>query len=395
MIFGYANFSIIGDNYTKFYNQIMEQRLPCVNLKEIKGVLTFKISVEYAERVKLLCDDLNLDYEVKNKKGFLIYISRFKKHIGIVTGVALIIISCFVLSNFVLKIKILSDNSVIKNDILSVLKENNAGTGSYISNLNCVNLERELKQKVEGISWAGISISGSTLTIDIVENIPKPKMQSNRLPSNLVAKRDAVIDKAEVFDGELKTTVGSAVLKGETLVSGVVVNEKVRYKDGKEVKETHTKYVRSLANIYGTFYETITVFQPYKETKKVVSNKTINKKYFKLFDTDIPMFISFPKGEFISETKYKNFSILGFDFPIGIKKVSLNEFNYEDTVLTEKEATKEAEKKLKNYKNNFFSDYEIKNEDVQKEITDDGITLTATYMLYGDIGEENEFFIKK
>ena len=107
------------------------------------------------------------------------------------------------------------------------------------------------------------------------------------------------------------------------------------------------------------------------------------------------MFISFPKGEFISETKYKNFSILGFDFPIGIKKVSLNEFNYEDTVLTENEATKEAEKKLKNYKNNFFSDYEIKNEDVQKEITDDGITLTATYMLYGDIGEENEFFIKK
>lgn len=395
MIFGYANFSIIGDNYTKFYNQIMEQRLPCVNLKEIKGVLTFKISVEYVERVKLLCDDLNLDYEIKNKKGFLIYISRFKKHIGIVTGVALIIISCFVLSNFVLKIKILSDNSVIKNDILSVLKENNAGTGSYIPNLNCVNLERELKQKVEGISWAGISISGSTLTIDIVENIPKPKMQSNRLPSNLVAKRDAVIDKAEVFDGELKTTVGSAVLKGETLVSGVVVNEKVRYKDGKEVKETHTKYVRSLANIYGTFEETITVFQPYKETRKVISDKTINKKYFKLFDTDIPMFLSFPKGEFISETEYKNFSIFGFDFPIGIKKVSLNEFNYEDIVLTENEATKEAEKKLKNYKNNFFSDYEIKNEDVQKEITDDGITLTATYMLYGDIGEENEFFIKK
>lgn len=61
-------------------------------------------------------------------------------------------------------------------------------------------------------------------------------MQSNRLPSNLVAKRDAVIDKAEVFDGELKTTVGSAVLKGETLVSGVVVNEKVRYKDGKRSK---------------------------------------------------------------------------------------------------------------------------------------------------------------
>nr|MDE6149726.1 sporulation protein YqfD [Ruminococcus sp.] len=357
MIFGYVNFSIIGDNYTKLYNQIIEQKLPCVNLTEKKGVLTFKISVEYAENIKALCDMLNLDYEIKNKRGFFTIVSRFKKHIGILLGVVLIIASCIFLSNFVFRIKILCSDNTIKKDILAVLKENDAGTGSYIPNLNCVNLERELKQKVDGISWAGISVSGSTLTIDIVENIPKTEIQNNRLPSNLVAKRDAIIDKAEVFDGQLVTTVGSAVLKGETLVSGVVVNEKVRYKDGKEEKETHTKYVRSLANIFGTFEETVTVFQPFKDTQKIVSNKTIKKRYLRLFDTDVPMFISFPEGEFLSNTEYKNFSLFGFEFPIGVKKIYLNEFSYEDIILNEKEATENALKKLENYKSNFLGDY--------------------------------------
>lgn len=395
MIFGYVQFSVIGDNYIRFYNQIIEQKLPCVNLKESKGVLTFKISVEYTENIKLICDKLNLDYEVKNEKGFFTLLSRFKKHIGVISGLALIIVLCIILSNFVFRIKILCDDDTVKKDILAVLKENDAGTGSYIPNLNCVFLERELKQKVEGISWAGISISGSTLTIDIVENIPKPKIQSSRLPSNLIARRDAVIDKVEVFDGQLETTVGSAVLKGETLVSGVVVNEKVRYEDGKEVKDTHTKYVRSLANIYGTFEETINIFQPFKDTQKTVSDKTINRRYLKLFDIDIPMFISFPEGEFEYDTDYDNFSVFGFDFPIGIKKVSLNEYEFEDIILTENEAEELAYEKLEKYKNNFFSDYEIKNEDIQKKITDEGIELTAVFTLYGNVGEENEFFIEK
>ena len=68
-------FSVIGDNYIRFYNQIIEQKLPCVNLKESKGVLTFKISVEYTENIKLICDKLNLDYEVKNEKVFYIIIT--------------------------------------------------------------------------------------------------------------------------------------------------------------------------------------------------------------------------------------------------------------------------------------------------------------------------------
>lgn len=395
MMFGYVRFSVLGDSYSKFYNKIIERKYPCMNLKEKKGVLTFRISVEYAENIKALCENLNLEYEVKSQKGLFTLYPRAKRHIGIIVGVLLIISSCIILSNFVLRVKILSDDSTIKKDIISVLKENDAYTGSYIPNLNCVVIERELKQKVEGISWAGISISGSTLTIDIVENIAKPELNRKRLPSNLVAKRDAVIEKAEVFDGQLMTTVGSAVLKGETLVSGIVINEKVRYEDGKEVKDTHTRYVRSLANIYGTFEDYVNVFQPFIETNKNISDKTIYKRYLKIFDVDIPLFLSIPKGEFTSETDYDNFSLFGFDFPVGLKKLKLNEVSFEDVTLTEEETKIKAYEKLKKYETNYFDDYEIRNKDVKEEITEEGVKLNVTYTLYGDISEENEFFIEK
>lgn len=395
MIFGYVEFSVIGDSYIRFYNQIMTEKLPCRKLSEDKGVLKFRISVEYAERIRNLCKELHLECEIKEKKGIFTVVKRFKKHIGVLSGVILAVVGCFILSNFVLKVNILCDDNTIKKDIVAVLKENNASVGSYIPNLNFVVLERELKQKIDGISWAGISVSGSTLTVDIVENIPKPESRKTRLPSNLIAKKDAVIDKIEVFDGQLMTTVGSAVLKGEILVSGTVVNEKISYKDGKEVKDVHTKYVRSLADIYGTFEETVTIFQPFKNVKKVVSDKAVNKRYLKVFDAKIPLFISFPKGEYISKSEYNSFSAFGFDFPFGIEKASLNAYHYEESVLSEEEALKEAYNKLEKYEKNFFSDYEIKNKETNEEITDDGVKIIVSYTLYGNISEENEFFIEK
>lgn len=395
MMFGYVNFLINGDDYTRFYNKITEHKLPCTKLKVNNGALSFGISVEYSGQVKAICEELSLNYEIAEKRGFFTLFIRAKKHLGIIFGVAFIVVICLILSNILLRIRILSDNSTIKKDILAVLKENNISAGSYIPNLKLVQLERELKQKVDGISWAGISKSGSTLIIDIVENISAPDKTKKRLPSDIISKHDAVIDKIEVFDGQLVTTVGSAVLKGETLVSGLVINEKVRYKDGKEVIESHNRYVRSLAKIYGTFDETITIFQPYIEKVKCISDENITKKYIRVFDTDIPLFISFPKGEYSAESDINNLSIFGFDFPVGLKKVNLNEITFQNTNLTENQATQKAYDKLENYEKNFCEDYKIIDKKVSKKIRKNGVELSVTYKLYGDICEEHEFFIEK
>ena len=395
MLFGYVDFSVVGDSYNRLYKKIFEDKLPCRNIKENNGALSFRTSIEYVKDIKELCKSLNLEYEINKRKGLFTLFYNFKKHIGIIDGAFLMIVICFVLSNVLLRVRILSDDSVVKKDIIGVLKENNAYTGSYIPNLNATQLERELKQKVDGISWAGISISGSTLTIDVVENINSPESNKKRLPSNLVAKRDAVVDKIEVLDGQLMTSVGSGVTKGATLVSGVITTEKTRYKDGKEVTDTYTRYVRSIGKIYGTFEETVNVFQPFDDKEKIISDKTKTKRYLKVFDAELPLFLTFPKGNYKCRATEKHFLLFGFELPVSIKKVKLNEISSENVKLSQKEAKSKAYSTVAKYEKNFYKDYKIKDKSIDEKIENDGVRLTVKYKLYGEICEENEFFIQK
>lgn len=395
MTFGNVRFEVVGDNYSKFYKQMLERKLPCSNIQEIKGVLTFQISVEYLKDVKDLCGELALEYKITNKKGIFLKVLRILKHKGIIIGAAVAFVICLILSNFVFRFNILCDDNDTKKAIMAVLNENGVQAGSYIPNLNLVNLERELKQKVDEISWAGISISGSTLTIDIVENIPQPESRKVRMPSNLIAKYDAVIDKVELYDGQLMTTVGSAVTKGDIIVSGTVVDENVTYEDGKEIKDSNTKYVRSMANIYGTFEQTVIISQPFKSKEKIVSDESVSKSFLKVFDLQVPLFFSIPEGNYESSSEYKGLYFFGHNIPIGINSVSLNKYDFIEKEYSKSEVKELAEEKLKKYEKNFFKDYEIKDVKTTEKYTDDGVELTAMYKLYGEITKEAEFFVSK
>ena len=108
------------------------------------------------------------------------------------------------------------------------------------SSIDLIVKKRALKQKVEGISWAGITRKGDTLIIDVIETEGDTKRESNRYPSNLVACENGVIEKIEVYDGQLKIPVGSGVTKGDIVVGGEIITSKSSWIEGKENVETKT-----------------------------------------------------------------------------------------------------------------------------------------------------------
>ncbi|MGN1133819.1 MAG: sporulation protein YqfD, partial [Oscillospiraceae bacterium] len=182
MKFSSIKFKVIGDSYSRFYKEMLNLALPCRNIVEIKDVLYFEIPVEYKKVCEELCTNFGYSYEILSEKGILVFLKRLLNHKGIIAGGIFAFLFCMISGNFVFRINILTDNQSAKNSIMAVLDENNVGTLSYIPDLKFAYLERELKQKVNEISWAGISVSDSTLTVDVVENIPKPESRFFRLP---------------------------------------------------------------------------------------------------------------------------------------------------------------------------------------------------------------------
>ena len=78
--------------------------------------------------------------------------------------------------------------------------------------------------------------------------------------------------------------------------------------------------------------------------------------------------------------------------PFGMTEIELDETDTRSQLLTEDEAFSEAEKLAYNYENNFLKNYEILDRECKKSSDADGVTLTVTYTLYGDLCRESDFF---
>lgn len=73
------------------------------------------------------------------------------------------------------------------------------------------------------VSWLSVNISGCSAIIDVREGVGKT-VKKDDSPCDIVAAEDGQIQTLEVFGGTAVQEQNSAVLKGDTVISGIVEN---------------------------------------------------------------------------------------------------------------------------------------------------------------------------
>ena len=153
-------------------------QIECEDICDKNELLSFSAHRSYKKQILEIADRLHCDIETEEQgktQGVLKKLAL--SHLGLIIGLVISAVMCFVFSNMILRIRIENDSERVKADILSVLQENGLHIGSFKGSFNFLKLERELKGKVEGISWAGISVQGSTIVIDTIDNIKQDLLQ--------------------------------------------------------------------------------------------------------------------------------------------------------------------------------------------------------------------------
>ncbi len=358
---------------------------------------TLRLSVAgwSAKRFEALLSELDIEFE-RTAVGALCRLPGImKKRAGLLVGAVVCAAAVIAARSFVINIEVLTDSEEIRAGVMNVLKENGVGTGSYIPGIRCAELERSLKQCVEGISWAGISKTDSTIIIDVIDNISKPERRLDRLPSDLVAKHSGTLDKIELYDGLLKLAPGSGVVKGETIVSGRIPQTKTVLREGKPVTEYGERYVRSIGTAYGTYCDVQTFEQPYSETSLVMNGSRDDRSYLELFSAELPLFIGGGDGLCRETVSSSPLVIFGRELPVGLKRVRREGFSFRTVNYTREQASRRAERLMDNYERGFLSGERILSKETNIDYGTDSAVLTVKYELYGVMSEERQFFVKK
>ena len=137
----------------------------------------------------------NYQVSVQKEYGFYYFIKSFKKQIGIMAGIASILV-LFFFSSFTFYINILGNSTIESEQIINFLNENNIMVGRRNNESN-ENIENLLKQKFEQISLVSVIKRGTNL----------------------------IITYLEVNQGTALKRVGDIVQKGEPLVAPCILNQ--------------------------------------------------------------------------------------------------------------------------------------------------------------------------
>lgn len=383
------------DDSFRLYRFITENKLTVKKMSESKGKLLFYVPVEQFSYFRDFFESSGIEWKKVSEQGTLTVFKKLLKKKGLIIGSIFSVIMISIMSGRIVSFEVLSDNKAVRNKVMSVLYEQGITPGCSASEHDMTVAERELKKRIDEISWAGITVEGGKLIVDVVEFTDKPEYAQKRLPTNLIAREDALIEKVELTDGMLINGVGSAVRKGDIIVSGRVISDRVYYKFGEERHDIYSRYTRSIGKIYGTFERTVTFEQPYITEEKTLSDKIRTRYTLGIFDVSIPLF--WGRGAELStiETEKSTPEIFGIKIPISLSKTKLTDYTFLQKELSEREARQLAFNKDEAYQKNFLSDYEIKSREESLYSDEKVVKLTVKYKLYGLISEEIDFFIDK
>ena len=329
---GYVNIRVCGNQTERFLNLAVKNSIYIWNLKRISSdEIIFSVSVKGFKKLRKAAFDTGSKIKIISKKGLNRYIARIKRRKTLVWSAIIGVVLISVISSFVLDIEITGNEIVSDDEIYQKLREINLQKFSLRSNIDSDKISLKLINDFDGISWVGVNEMGTRLLIEIKERTLPPKMLPLDIPCHIVAKKDGIISKLTVENGEAQVALNEIVVKGQLLVSGII-----------PTKYDGLRYVHSMADITAKTWEEKFIEVKLYEYEKIFTGKKTSKKSLKIFSKEFDLsygrIIPYYNSKETTERK-----IFGF---VEITNKIYEEYTLKKKPLSEEEAIKRGKDEL-------------------------------------------------
>ncbi len=352
---GYVKINVQGDRVERFLNMAVNMGIYVWEVERISdSELTMCISAKAFLRLSKIARETRTKVRILRKKGLYTYTGKLKGRKFFLVGFCALFMLTLFLSSLILDIKIIGNETVSKEVILQKLSEIDLKKFKFRSNIDNEKISVKLINDIDNILWVGVYEEGCRLTLEIKERTLPPKLIPMDIPCHIIAKKDAIIHKMNIENGEKTVNLNDVVVKGQLLVSGII---NTQY-DGQ-------RYVHSMGEIIGrTWTEKSLDVKLYEYIKTLTGNKT-SRHYLKIFGKTIDL----SYGQivpFYNSDKTVSRKVFGF---IEYIKETYEEYTLKKQPLNEEVSLERGKKELKDA---LFKEYK---EDKILKIT---YSVTAT-----------------
>lgn len=323
-----------GKNPDYFINQLIKNNISIYDLKKEYKKITIVISEEGLSKLKKI--KTSYKYDIVDSYGIAKAKYLLKKYlfflICLILGIALNIL----LSNVIFEVEVVHSNSYIREIIYNNLREN--GISKYKWKVSFTEkekiVENILKKETNDIEWLEIEEVGTKYVVKVEQRKKNEDIPSCE-PSNIVAKKDAMLLEIQAENGEVVRKKYDYVKKGDIVISGVIHN-----------KEEIVSKRCATGKIYGEVWYKVSLEIPKKYREELVTGRKKSQLEINFLGIRLTFFHNFQTYQ------RKATQVIGSNIlPISINfatylETKVEEYEY-DFLNVEDKALELAESKLK------------------------------------------------
>ena len=190
---------------------------------------------------------LDCKLTVVRKEGVPFFLGRFRRRQALLAGVAICGTLLFFGSFFIWDFTVEGNERVSEEEILRALQRQGVTIGTFGISLDTENIRNHVLLDIPELLWITVNVSGCRAYVEVRERMAVPEPVNERVPTNVVARRDGLILEIQALDGVKCMLPGTSVEAGELLISGVEDTETVgaRVLAGRGTVEARTWYTLS------------------------------------------------------------------------------------------------------------------------------------------------------
>lgn len=263
---GYVIILVRGSFLEKFVNLAVAEGIQLWDVKRAgPDILTCKAGIAGFKRLRVPLRKSQCRARIKRRVGLAFTVHRVLRRPVLLAGMIVFLGLIYFLSGYVWFVEIQGLKTVKRAEVLRVLADAGVRPGQRRSAINARFAEDEITRRVEGLSWAGLRLRGTVAVVDVVEK-EMPRAEAEAGEGDLIAAKDAIVERLYVLKGYPLVTGGQTVHKGDVLISGTppppaepgnepvpapvvmaqgTVEGRVWYQSSATVRRTNVRYIRT------------------------------------------------------------------------------------------------------------------------------------------------------
>ncbi|MBE5944232.1 MAG: hypothetical protein E7258_04870 [Lachnospiraceae bacterium] len=232
---GYKQIEIKGPWKDRFVNICSKNDINIWGIEEYKGNIRAYISSKDYEISEQYIKKTETKIDVICQVGLPCIINKYKNRYGFILGIIIFFVALYGFTSYIWDINVTGESFYTKEEIIKTVKDNYVDIGTPVSEINCEELEKALRNEYDKVAWISCEITGTRLNIEINETIEKDTIEAPDTPCNIIAVKDGIITKIVTRHGKTVKTIGEEVKKGDVIITGVIN----LYNDYDELIETN------------------------------------------------------------------------------------------------------------------------------------------------------------